>query len=333
MRIDNLEINSNMTTILDTFITELKRNGSNLFSKGHKLVNGYHIVQCPYHKMGQERHPSAQFRDSDGLFYCFNCKKSHRFTEVVYDFLNVNGRSWLLSNFDGSDIEDRKVSFNLGKKEEVKTPTFIDKSILDQYKGTHPYMYKRKLTDEVIKKFDIGYDKNFVIDIKNSNGQITGHKVVGECVTFPNKDENGNIVFIARRAINQKFFHYPTGVDKPVYGLYEIYQEIKAGKEITEIYVCESMFNCLTLWAWGKYAVALNGTGSTTQINILKKTPFRSFILALDPDFAGQKGTERIKKELKASRKIVKTLPIPTGKDVNDLEYEEFEKLTPSGWI
>ena len=85
------------------------------------------------------------------------------------------------------------------------------------------------------------------------------------------------------------------------------------------------MINCCTIWSWGRYAVALNGTGSYNQLEELKRTPFRKYILALDPDKAGNLGREKIKKAL--HNKYVRDLIIPEGKDINDLTYEEFIAL------
>ena len=76
-----------------------------------------------------------------------------------------------------------------------------------------------------------------------------------------------------------------------------------------------------------KFNATLNGTGSYKQHEMLKKTPFKELILALDPDPAGIKGTEKIKAALE-STKIISELNIPEGKDVNDLTYDEFTKLT-----
>lgn len=313
MKIGNIEINTNMKTILDKLILECRSSGLNYFSKGYKTLNGYYSVQCPYHKMGQERHPSAQFRISDGLFYCFGCKETHSLPDVISYCLDVNGRAWLLENFDGTSIEERKVVFNIPKRE-VTPVTYVDKSILANYRYTHPYMFKRKLNLDTIRKFDIGYDKD------------------NDCITFPNKDINGNILFIATRSVNTKFFHYPDGVDKPIYGLYEIYREMRKGVEINEVYICESMINCLTLWSWGKYAVALNGTGSQKQYDMLRRSSIRHFILALDPDDAGIRGTVRLYKALYLN-KIIDVLPVPKGKDINDLTYEEFSELKPTDII
>ena len=319
MRIQNIELQTDIYKILDKLLVDIKDSGLNYFSLGYKESGDYLMVQCPYHKFGQERHPSAEFRKEDGYFYCFNCKNAHPLPSVISDLLSTNGRAWLLENFEGTSVSERDTNFGLLEKENIQK-TYIDPSILEKYKNKHPYMYKRKLTDEIIDKFNVGYDPDFTIE---KNGKILHFE---ECVTFPVRDEFGNILFIARRAINQKLFHYPEGADKPLYGLYEIYREISTGKEINTIYVCESIINALTLWSWGKYAIALNGTGSKEQIEMLKKTPFRELILGLDSDSAGRKGTEKIKNAL-ISHKIISELEVPEGKDVNDLTEEEFLKL------
>lgn len=326
MRITNIEINTDMKTILDKLIFEIKNKGLTYFSKGYKNTSDYYMVQCPYHKLGKENHPSAQFRKSDGLFYCFNCKQTHNLPSVISYCLNVNGKAWLLDNFDGVAIEDRKVELNLPSLNINNTPKYIDKEILKQYRFTHPYMFKRKLTLDIIRKFDVGYDKNFIVSTEIDGKTV--QKNFGECITFPVKDEFGNILFIARRSINSKLFYYPNNVDKPIYGLYEIYREINHGVNIDTVYVCESMINCLTLWSWGKYAVALNGTGSKKQYEMLKKSNLRYLILALDPDSAGRKGTKNLINNI--TNKIITVINIPEGKDVNDLSKEEFENLTIS---
>lgn len=320
MRIQNLELQTDIYKILDQLFKDLKKKNSDLFSLGYKESGEYLMVQCPYHKYGQERHPSAEFSKDDGFFYCFNCKVKHPLPRVISDVLDTNGKAWLLENFEGVATEDRDVDdFSLPDKTVAKKQ-YLDMSILNKYNKKHPYMYKRKMTDAIIEKFHIGYDPDFTLEKNGKQWHF------GECITFPVQDEFGNLLFVARRAINQKLFHYPEGAEKPLYGLYQIYEEIKKGKKINTIYVCESMINALTLWSWGYYAVALNGTGNKEQIIALKKTPFKELILALDPDPAGKKGTEKLKAELEA-HKIISEVEIPVGKDVNDLEKTEFENL------
>lgn len=306
MRIDNLELNTDTKTILDQLIADINSKGLKYFQKGYKTLNGYYSVQCPYHKFGQERHPSAQFRATDGLFYCFGCKETHSLPDVISHCLQTNGRSWLLEKFDGSSMEDRKVNFNLPSKEQKKVE-YVDKEILKNYRFTHPYMFERKLNLETIRKFDVGYDAD------------------NNCITFPNKDAFGNILFIATRNVSNKFFHYPNGVDKPIYGLYEIYREMKHGVEINEVYVCESMLDALAIWSFGKYAIALNGTGSNYQYDILKKSSLRYLILATDNDDAGKRAREKFRKNV--TNKLIKEIDYNSYgdcKDINDMTQEQF---------
>ena len=76
-----------------------------------------------------------------------------------------------------------------------------------------PYQKKRHLSDEIIEKFDIGYDAHFRLT-KNGN-EIP-------CITIPVRDKDGKCLFIARRSVVGKIFHYPSDVDKPVCFQYEI---------------------------------------------------------------------------------------------------------------
>lgn len=329
MRVGSLNINADIYKILSKLRNQLRSTNSIYLRKDPKESGQYLIVQCPYHKNGQERHPSAQLRKRDGLFYCFNCKKSVKLDRFIYDVSGINGREWLHENFESDVVDERDISDILEKFNSIKAKPeekhYIDKSELAQYRFTHPYMFERKLDIETIRKFDIGYDEDYILDITDDAGKIIDQKHIGECITFPNKDENGNILFIARRAINTKFFHYPKNVDKPVYGLYEIYREIRNGKEINEIYVCESMLDALFIWRCGKYAIALNGTGSMYQYKILRNTDFKLFILATDNDTAGKQARQRFRENI--TNKFIKEIDYDSyegKKDINDFTEDQF---------
>ena len=53
------------------------------------------------------------------------------------------------------------------------------------------------------------------------------------------------------------------------------------------------MIDSLTCWVYGRYAVALNGTGNENQFKTLRNMPNRKFILATDMDEAGLKAREQ----------------------------------------
>lgn len=307
-----LKINDNyydipLLTILKELKDQLSLNGIYLFNQIKELPEDI-MVSCPFHKDGQERKASCGIRKSDGFLHCFACGETASFAEMisrcfgVYD-LGQYGLTWLKNNFLGELGNKREFGLDLARdSDNTVITTYIKDEELDSYRYYHDYMFKRKLTEEIINKFDIGYDWKT------------------NCITFPVRDENGNCLFVARRSVVSKFFNYPTNIEKPVYGLYEL------PKGIDEVVICESMINALTCYVYGKPALALNGTGTEYQIEQLKKLPIRKLILALDPDEAGRKGTYKLRKALQGY-KIITEYKIPIGKDVNDLSKEEFENL------
>lgn len=335
MIINDVQFNCELEDILSELISQLRANGSNLIQK---YIDGPTHIQicCPYHADGLERRPSAGLRKSDGVFHCFACGEVHSLQEVISycfgytdDVVGKFGWRWLLKNFATVQVEERKdVELDFGRNIHRTDSNHLDKQFvteeeLDKYRYTHPYMYKRGLTDDVIELFDIGYD------------------AVTECITFPVRDISGNCLFVARRSVKSKFFNYPKGVEKPLYGLYELYKD---WREINAIYkesdkdwfdnvadyddviVTESMLDALSFWTIGKHAVALNGLGNELQFKQLRKLPCREIILATDMDEKGLDARERIKKNLQ--NKIVMQYRFPKGrKDANECTKEELMNL------
>ena len=318
MEVNNHVILDDTQDILIELRKQLELNGVKRFAKF--IDSGNNIqTNCPFHKEGQERKPSFGINKNTGECHCFGCGWSGTLSEMISncfgkDDFGVYGNKWLIRNFLSVAVESRPdidVDFCRSKKITSETKKYISEQELDSYRYTHPYMYKRKLTDEIIDLFDIGYDKNT------------------ECITFPNRDINGNCLFIARRSVKTKFFNYPQDVEKPVYGLYECNICAKTIKNWfpDEIIICESMIDALTCWVYGKYAVALNGTGNENQFKTLRNMPNRKFILATDMDEAGLKARERIRQSL--GNKIVTEYvwDINVAKDINDMNKEYFDSL------
>lgn len=315
MKINDTIFTQDAIEILGELKSQLLLNGIDLLGKmrptGHNVM-----VCCPYHNGGKERRPSAGIDMTDGTFHCFACGEVHSLPEVIShcfgkEDIGTFGWNWLLKNFLTISIEERKdIPIDVSRNTLYNNTVieYVSEEELDSYRYIHPYMYKRKLTDEIIEIFDIGYDKQT------------------QCITFPIRDINGNTLFIARRSVNTKFFNYPQGVEKPVYGLYELYQLKEFPKEV---YICESMIDALTIWCYGKYAIALNGLGNELSFSQLQKFPCRKFILATDNDEAGKKARVRLRNVLK--NKIVTELDCSTypigAKDINDMNKEQFQNL------
>lgn len=327
MKIRNLEFATDVYDILAELRNQLSINGIQLLEKDPKESGNNYQIQCPYHGNGQERHPSAGIKKDTGVFHCFGCGESHELPEVISycfgrDDFGEFGWQWLLKNFLTIEVEDRKeieldfsrgsrtcVEYvNRGGQREVQRD-YVSETELYSYRYYHQYWEKRGITDEgIIELFDLGFDKDT------------------NCITMPVRDKDGNCLFVARRSVQTKFFNYPEGVEKPLYGLYELYQ---LDKFPDEVYICESMIDALTIWCYNKYAVALNGLGNNLSIAQIRKLPCRHIILATDKDDAGKKARIRLRKEL--NNKIVTELDYRTypnhAKDINDMTREEFYAL------
>ena len=289
---------------------ELELNGIKRFQK--IVPSGSNLqTNCPFHKDGQEKKPSFGINIDTGECHCFGCGWQGNLPEMISncfgkDDFGLFGSKWLVKNFISAAIESRQaLDLSFSRSKTIERKKYVEEAELDSYRYTHPYMYKRKLTDEIIELFDIGYDKET------------------ECITFPVKDENGNCLFVARRSVKTKFFNYPSGAEKPVYGLYELSQLTNYPDEVI---ICESMIDCLYFWTIGKYAVALNGLGNDLQFKQLRKMPCRKFILCTDSDEAGMKARKRIRANLK--NKIITEYILPKGrKDANDCTVDELKSL------
>ena len=329
MIINDLMINADCEEVITELQRQLAVNQINLLQRTHDAGRNIQ-VQCPYHGNGQERRPSAGIRKEDGLFHCFACGQAHTLPEVISycfghyeDVLGKFGMNWLITNFATIRKEERKdVEIDMERNNSTSKntrlehtasfePNFVSEEELDSYRYYHSYWADRGITDDnIIELFDLGYD------------------IRTNCITFPVRDYQGNCLFVARRNVSTKWFNYPRGVEKPLYGLYEadLVYNFDVNNYPDKLYITESMIDCILLWQADKCAIALNGTGSKEQIERLKKLPIRQYVLATDNDEAGQRAREKLRKAL--SNKLITEIDFPKDiKDIGECTKEQIENI------
>lgn len=309
----NLVINNHIIdTSLYDILLKLKVDSNNRYLGQIRKSGDNLAISCPFHKDGQESHPSCfvyMRSDNDdvpfGFFKCFTCHEQGQLYKLVAKCLECSdeeAKDWLVDNFSHTISENilELSDIVLDKKEEKN---YLDKSILEKYRYIHPYLLRRGIKEDIIKKFSVGWNEE-----TNS-------------VTFPMWDEHNNLVGISERSIERKNFFNPSGIDMPVYLLNFIKNE-----NITEVYVVESQIDALYLWGFGYPTVALIGTGGKKAYGKLKKSGIRVYHLCFDGDLAGRHGALRFIKGM-PNDVIIDIIQLPQGKDVNDLTKEEFDKL------
>lgn len=304
--INNKLIDSPIPTILEVLKEETNRG---LFA--HVATKGENVMtNCPCHKNGLEKKPSCSIYNSSlggtqyGWVHCFACGYNAPLYKMVGDVFGEDenfGKEWLLNRFGNTLIENvtilDEIRLSTPKKE------FLDESILKQYQHSTPYWASRHISDEIVTRFELGYD------------------IQHDMVVFPMRDASGRLVMLTKRSTKTKFFQIDENKEKPVYLLYYCIRH-----NIDRVVVCESQINALTLWSWGIPAIALVGTGASQQYKVLKRSGIRHYILAFDGDAAGDKGAQRF--ILNMSKDVLISIKrLPRGKDVNDLTQKEFESL------
>lgn len=318
-RVGEQEIVDSPLEVLWKLRSSLLENGKDLIRGIKPSSSGSNIqFTCPVHNHGQESKPSCGVTTVDsgntpaGTVHCFACGYTASLDEMIsrcfgYDDLGRFGRKWLTQNFIVAERGEQRnpLRTDFSRTKNVQEQQFVSEEELDSYRYIHSYHYKRKMTDEILELFDVGYDKKT------------------QCVTFPVHDEQGRTLFVARRSVKTKFFNYPADVVKPVYGMDIILKK----RAFEEVIVCESFFNALTCWVYGRPAVAMLGLGTENQYEQLRRSPIRKFICAFDPDDAGRKASQKFYKAMRR-HKVVTRFVLPEGKDVNDLSKDEFDSLS-----
>ena len=268
------------------------------------------LVTCPHHKDGMENHASCNIYSGDaddieyGMVNCFTCGFKgplYHFIAECFDASDEFGKEWLEERF-GNIFTKRNIilpSMDV-KTKEIKV---LDESLLDKFEPWHPYMAQRKLSKEICEQFKIKFDPET------------------QCIVFPVWDEYNRLTLLTRRSVVGKKFIIDTDVEKPVYLLnYILKQNIKT------VWICESQINCLYAWTLGIPAVALFGTGSGHDYDVLNKSGIRNYILCLDGDDAGDNGIRKLIKNINKEA-LIEVALLPRGKDLNDLTEDEVFNL------
>lgn len=317
--VDNVPIMADIPDILRLLQIELRMSGIMLLKDvNYRMAgNGSIMLTCPYHGDGNENKPSMgmttrEIKKKDriipiGYCHCFSCHEKVTLEKFIshcfgMDDGGVFGSRWLIDRFT-ADVDNRACFFEPIKQESTeKKQEYISEEELAKYSFIHPYMEERYLEYQQLVDYDIGYDR------------------LTDCITFPVHDINGKVLFVVKRSVKEKKFYIPNGVDKPLYGLYQVLKNFCATREL---YVCESILNALMLIKWGKPAVALLGTGSDYQIGVLNQLYYRRIILCLDNDTAGEMASNKLKNRLKRDKFVSKITIKEKGKDINNYGYLE----------
>ena len=302
---------------------------------------------CPFHG---EKTPSFNVVEDKQFYHCFGCGKSGDVFKFIEDYRGV-------SFMDAVQIVADRAGISLG----------MERASADRPRQAHPhqalydihteaakfyhavlmttkigeearaYLYKRGLTDEVIKHFQIGlapnegnylhksmaakFDESTIMNSGLFN--LAENNLVYDAfqnrIMFPLTNDKGQVVAFSGRIwqdleAGSQTAKYKNSRSTPIFNKsYELYHLDKAKpviKKSHEVYLMEGFMDVIAAYRVGvENAVASMGTALTPEhVQHLRKY-CKKIILTYDGDRAGQAATAKALEELRDMSAEIVSLP------------------------
>lgn len=264
------------------------------------------MIFCPFHN--NSRTPAGTVSKEKGLFHCFGCQTSKTLIEFV---MSVSNRTYFESvRYIKQKDKEADIEKLVNKKLQV-APEFVqyDEVLIKRLNNqaiesprAMNYFYSRRITEESIKKFILGYsDKQ-------------------DYVTIPVQSPEGMTIGFVGRSIEGKDFKNTPGLQKS-----KILFNLHRVRSSKFVYVVESSFDAIRLDQVGFPAVATLGANvSSIQMNLLEKY-FSDVILVADNDEAGAVMVDRILGKIGSKVAVINI--DKKYKDIGEMSDEEIKKL------
>lgn len=347
---DEIKNKSDIVSIISEYVS-LSKQGNNF------------KACCPFHG---EKTPSFIVSPDKQIFKCFGCDKGGNVLDFVSEYKKITKLEALkiLAEKANTNIDDYISKYQNSNYSESQmklfdindqTNNFFQYQLItSKDEKLKEYLDSRGLTREIIKKFEIGYapkDINILEYLKNreveENLVLKASLILpndsnffNDRITFPLKDEKGNIVGFSARDItnldNVKYLNSPeTDVFKKSKILFNYFNALESIDETKEVYIVEGQMDVIALAKANIFnAVATMGTALTYEhLKLLKN---KTITLAFDNDKAGQNALKKNlnlilehKNEFNLNVSIISNYPEKIN-DVKDID-ELFNKYQQNG--
>ncbi len=344
--IEEIRNRNDIVDVISQYVV-LKRSGRNFFGL------------CPFHK---EKSPSFSVSPDKQIFHCFGCGIGGNVFHFISKIENMSFRDSLEMLADRAGVElpildsdgDNELMILKSKVYEINkcAAEFYHENL---YKPTaklaQEYVKKRKLDNNTLKNFLIGYSANFdeLYKLLKSKGftedEILASSLVNKNqegkfidrfrkrLMFPIQDVRGRVIAFGGRVLDDskpKYINSPENIvyskGRHLYGL-----NVAKKYETKKIIIVEGYMDAVSLHQRGIHnAVASLGTAMTEAQGRLLRKSSEQVIIGYDSDGAGQAATQRGLDILQSLGCDVRVLQIEGAKDPDEfvVKYgpERFEK-------
>ena len=342
--VEKIKDAANIVDVVSEFVT-LKKSGANY--KG----------LCPFHN---EKTPSFYVSPARGTCHCFGCGKGGNAVTFIMEHEQLSypeALRWLAKKYH-IEIHERELTNEEKEEQSKRESMFIVNEWAEKYfenlLHNHPdgqaiglqYFRSRGFRDDIIKKFNLGYDlpdrfllgaaakqKGYKTEFLTATGlcyQTERGELIDRFagrVVFPWTGVSGKVVgFTARvldkrtKGVNQKYVNSPDSeVFHKDHELYGIWQAKRAIAKEDRVYMVEGQADVISMHQCGiENVVANSGTAlSIHQIHMLHR--FTSNItLIYDGDAAGIHAALRGTDMLLSEGMSLRVLLLPGGQDPDE---------------
>lgn len=332
--IDEIKNKNDIVDIISQYVV-LKRSGRNFFGL------------CPFHK---EKSPSFSVSPDKQIFHCFGCGVGGNVFHFVSKIENISFKESLETLADKAGIELPMLENDVDSKlVALKSKVYeINKCAAEFYhenlykptaKPAQEYVKKRKLDNNTLKSFLIGYSGNFneLYMLLKQKGyteeEILASSLVNKTpdgkyidrfrkrLMFPIQDVRGRVIAFGGRVLDDskpKYINSPENIvyskGRHLYGL-----NVAKKYENKKIIIVEGYMDAVSLHQRGIHnAVASLGTAMTEAQGRLLRKSSEQIVIGYDSDGAGQAATQRGLEILQSLGCDVRVLQIDGAKDPDE---------------
>lgn len=320
-----------------------------------------HFGLCPFHN---EKSPSFSVSRGKQMYYCFGCGAGGNVFTFLMEYENFSfvESVKVLADRAGVDLPEMEFSKEAKEKADLRSVLLEINKAAAQYfyvqlkseqgKAAYTYLKNRKLSDDMIKAFGIGYsnkynndlfqylrNKGYSEDLIRQAGLVNTDEKNGiydkfwNRVMFPIMDVNNRVIGFGGRVMGEgkpKYLNSPeTAVFDKSRNLYGLNRARTSRKPY--FLLCEGYMDVISLHQAGfTNAVASLGTALTSGHASLMKRYVQEVYLTYDSDDAGTRAALRavpILKEAGIAAKVIRMDPYKDPDEfIQNLGAEEFEK-------
>ncbi|WIF87978.1 DNA primase [Acholeplasma laidlawii] len=302
---------------------------------------------CPFH---DEKTPSFSVTPEKNIAFCFGCKKGGAPITFLAQIKNI-------SNADAAKELAQELGIEFGETKQQHNPfkhlhdvmndaaSFYQFALKNSESGklAYDYLANRALSDELIHHFEVGYapdqidslykmlrSKNHSVSDMMSLGLVKqneeGHyyDVFRNRITFPIKDEHGQIIAFSGRTLNKnEKAKYINSTETPIFKkgltLYHYFESIRPAVKQKHVILHEGFFDVFASYKAGfEASVATMGTAITSDQAKLIRRITDHVVIAYDGDNPGIKATLHAIPILKRHGLSMSILSLPNKMDPDD---------------